>query len=257
MGVHLVTGKAGSAHITGDNWAALNAAIVGTGDYIAAGIGSKMAATLATTNKVHVDDGLMFMQGRQIMVEEGGVDLVIENGTQGQKRNDLVVARYEKTDAGIESATLKVVKGTPTGGTPADPALTKGDVLSGSASVNEVALYRIALNGITPSEPVRLVEEIQSAKDAWDSICPMFVRRTFTFPVVANQPWIRPTCGRPDGYDIFAVVHLRSDGTVAPPYVERINYQTGELRIWFDYASNLQSISFDVIYIKKDYATSQ
>lgn len=170
MGVHLVTGKAGAAHITGESWGALNAAIVGNGDYIASGIGGKLAVTLATTNKVHVADGMMFMQGRQIMVEAGGVDLVIENGAQGQKRNDLVVMRYEKSSAGIESGTLRVAKGTPTSGTPADPTLTKGNILTGGASVNEVAIARVSLDGITPSAPVRLIEEIQSAKDAWDSV---------------------------------------------------------------------------------------
>lgn len=172
MAVSLVTGFAGKAHITSLDTARFNAGVVGKGDYVFAGVGdNKLKATMASSNKVHIASGNGMMQGRHFVVDAAGVDLTVQTGTQGQKRNDLVVARYTKNSStGVEAVDLAVIKGTPTTGTPADPAYTKGDILNGTALTADMPLWRIPLNGITVGAPVQMFTEVDSAKDAWDSV---------------------------------------------------------------------------------------
>ena len=172
MAIELVTGFTGKAHITSLDVAKFNAGAFGAGEYVFAGVGDeKLKATMASSNKVHIASGNAMMQGRHFHVDAAGVDLTVQTGTQGQKRNDLVVARYAKNaSTGIESVDLVVIKGTPTTGTPADPAYAKGDILNGNALANDMPLWRIPLNGITVGAPVKLFKEFTSAKDAWDSV---------------------------------------------------------------------------------------
>ena len=96
------------------------------------------------------------MQGRHIRIEAGEtVNLTLENGTQGQYRNDLVVCRYTKEASGVEKAELAVIKGTPATSNPEDPAYTAGDIQAGDL-LAEMPLYRIPLDGITVGTPVQL-----------------------------------------------------------------------------------------------------
>ena len=172
MGIELVTGFTGKAHISSLDVAKFNAGAFGPGEYVFAGVkDDKLKATMASSNKVHISSGNAMMQGRHFWVDAAGVDLTVQTGTQGQKRNDLVVARYAKNaSTGIESVSLVVIKGTPTTGTPADPSYTRGDILNGNALANDMPLWRIPLNGITVGTPVQLFKEFTSAKDAWDSV---------------------------------------------------------------------------------------
>ena len=96
------------------------------------------------------------MVGGRRFWNQAPTSLTIQSGTQGQKRNDLVVARYEKTSAGIESITPVVIKGTPTTGTPADPEVT----------ANDLKLWRVPLDGINAGTPVRLTPILMPLSDA-------------------------------------------------------------------------------------------
>lgn len=172
MGIELVTGFTGKVHISSLDVAKFNAGALGPGEYVFAGVkDDKLKATMASSNKVHISSGNAMMQGRHFWVDAAGVDLTVQTGTQGQKRNDLVVARYAKNaSTGVESVSLVVIKGTPTTGTPADPSYTRGDILNGNALTNDMPLWRIPLNGITVGTPVQLFQEFVSAKDAWGSV---------------------------------------------------------------------------------------
>lgn len=172
MGIELVTGFTGKAHISSLDVAKFNAGALGPGEYVFAGVkDDKLKATMASSNKVHISSGNAMMQGRHFWVDAAGVDLTVQTGTQSQKRNDLVVARYAKNaSTGVESVSLVVIKGTPTTGTPADPSYTRGDILNGNALTNDMPLWRIPLNGITVGTPVQLFQEFTSAKDAWNSV---------------------------------------------------------------------------------------
>lgn len=171
MAVELITGHKGAVHVDAADDAALYAAIAGKGEYVLQ-LGSQLACTMATANKAHIASGHGLMQGRHWLVDAEGADVTIENGTQGQKRNDLIVARYERDAANgnVESVVLRAIKGTPTTGAAADPSYVHGDVLGSGALVNEQPLYRIPLDGITVGKPVRLFEVLTPQKDAWDSV---------------------------------------------------------------------------------------
>jgi hypothetical protein len=148
--LHLVTGHAGSAHVTAADHASLNAAIFGEGEYVL-NRGSKFATTIISNNSIRVADGDIIMQGRHIRLNEGSyVDLTIDNGSQGTNRNDLIVARYTKdSQTGVEDCNLVVIKGTAVSGTAADPAHTVGSIINDHVLQADMPLYRVPLNGLT------------------------------------------------------------------------------------------------------------
>lgn len=163
--MNLVTGHAGTEHVTAADAGMLNAAIVGGGQYVM-NIGGKFAATVASSNKITISDGMLLMHGRQARIDAGGsVDVAIENGAVGYNRNDLIVARYTKNTQGVEEMNLVCIKGTAVTGEAADPAYTSGDILSGAATQNDMPLYRVKLNGITVQTPEALFSTANSLQD--------------------------------------------------------------------------------------------
>ena len=114
--VELVTGHANKAHATAEQAAGLNAGILGLDDYVL-DVHDKLKITVVSANKVTIGTGELVMQGRHVS-QGTPEDLIVTNGSQGQKRNDLIVCRYAKGSQNIESAKLVVVRGTPTTGTP-------------------------------------------------------------------------------------------------------------------------------------------
>lgn len=148
--MHLITGYAGEAHVTAADQGSLHAALFGKESYVL-DRGSKLAATIASNNKITIADGDIMMQGRHARIAEGStVDLTIENGTQGNLRNDLLVARYTKNSStGVEAVNLVVIKGTPAASSPADPAYTVGDIINDHVAQADMPLYRVKLNGLT------------------------------------------------------------------------------------------------------------
>ena len=165
--VELVTGHAGKAHATAEQAAGLNAGILGLDDYVL-NVHDKFEITVVSANKVTIGTGELVMQGRHVS-QGTPEDLIITNGSQGMKRNDLIVCRYAKGSQSIESAKLVVVRGTPTTGTPADPAVNTTSPLDGGTTY-DMPLYRIPLDGITIGTPVPLFNVLKPMSDVWDSL---------------------------------------------------------------------------------------
>ena len=163
----LVTGHAGKAHATAEQAAGLNAGILGLDDYVL-DVHDKLKITVVSANKVTIGTGELVMQGRHVS-QGTPEDLIVTNGSQGQKRNDLIVCRYAKGSQNIESAELVVVRGTPTTGTPTDPALNTTSPLDGGTTY-DMPLYRIPLDGITIGTPVALFNVLKPMSDVWDSL---------------------------------------------------------------------------------------
>lgn len=163
----LVTGHAGKAHATAEQAAGLNAGILGLDDYVL-NVHDKFEITVVSANKVTIGTGELVMQGRHVS-QGAPEDLLITNGSQGMKRNDLIVCRYTKGAGLVESAQLLVVKGTPTTGTPTDPALNTTSPLDGGTTY-DMPLYRIPLDGITIGTPVPLFNVLKPMSDVWDSV---------------------------------------------------------------------------------------
>lgn len=165
--VELVTGHAGKAHATAEQAAGLNAGILGLDDYVL-NVHDKLKITVVSANKVTIGTGELVMQGRHVS-QGTPEDLIVTNGSQGQKRNDLIVCRYAKGSQNIESAKLVVVRGTPTTGTPTDPAVNTTSPLDGGTTY-DMPLYRIPLDGITIGTPVPLFNVLKPMSDVWDSL---------------------------------------------------------------------------------------
>lgn len=168
--VELVTGHAGKAHATAEQAAGLNAGILGLDDYVL-DVHDKLKITVVSANKVTIGTGELVMQGRHVS-QGTPEDLIVTNGSQGQKRNDLIVCRYAKGSQSIESAKLVVVRGTPTTGTPTDPALNTTSPLDGGTTY-DMPLYRIPLDGIAIGTPVALFNVLKPMSDVWDSLTPL------------------------------------------------------------------------------------
>ncbi|PJM72327.1 hypothetical protein CS006_10340, partial [Bifidobacterium primatium] len=167
MTISLVTGHAGTPHVTAAQDAGLHAGIIGLDDYVL-DMQNKFAITVVSANKVTIGSGELVMQGYHVS-NDGGEDLIISNGSQGMKRNDLIVCRYEKGSESVESASLVVVKGEATTGTAKDPAINTTSMWKGG-TVYDMPLYRIPLNGITLGTPVPLFNIMQPMKAVWDSL---------------------------------------------------------------------------------------
>ena len=159
MAFEIVDGMTGTKHISSDDLAALNTATVGKADCVLE-YGNDFALTMANANSATLGTGVGMVGGKRFWNQAATI-LPIQSGTQGQRRNDLVVARYAKTSAGIESIDPVVIKGTPVAGEPADP----------EATANDLKLWRIPLDGINAGEPVRLFDPVTPLAAIGDSVC--------------------------------------------------------------------------------------
>ena len=157
MAFEIVDGMTGTKHISSDDLAALNTAAVGKADCVLR-YGDDFALTMASANTATLGTGVGMVGGKRFW-NQAQTSLTIQSGTQGQKRNDHVVARYQKTSAGIESITPVVIKGTPTTGTPADPEVT----------ANDLKLWRVPLDGINAGTPVKLFRPLPGISDLADA----------------------------------------------------------------------------------------
>ena len=185
----LVNGPSGKAHATAEQAAGLNAGILGLDDYVL-NVHDKFKITVVSANKVTIGTGELVMQGRHVS-QGTPEDLIVTNGSQGQKRNDLIVCRYAKGSQSVESAKLVVVRGTPTTGTPTDPAVNTTSPLDGGTTY-DMPLYRISLDGITIGTPVALFNVLKPMSDVWDSL---------TQPLLyAKFKWQDTKSFQPDAY---------------------------------------------------------
>lgn len=170
MTMELVTGHAGEPHVTAAQDAALHAGVIGGDDYVLS-TKDRFAINVVSANKVTIAGGDLVMQGYHASNDKPA-DLIITNGSQGQKRNDIICCRYTKVGDSIESANLVVVKGTPTTGTPVDPTLNTTPISQG-ATTYDMALYRVPLDGITIGEPEPMFNILQPMSSVWDSLTRM------------------------------------------------------------------------------------
>lgn len=132
MAIKIVTAKKGEPHITSSDDGAMHQGIFGVDDYVL-NVGEKFRAELVSNNEIKIYDGEGMMQGRHWRIEPGTYESVtIDNGSQGMKRKDLIVARYTKdSGSGIENVELAVLKGTETEGNAIAPVPETGNLRNG------------------------------------------------------------------------------------------------------------------------------
>lgn len=168
--MEIITGYTGKKHITAEMDRDVNIGIVGGDSYVLV-TGSQLEAEISSNNEIKIKDGVVMHQGCAGSIKKNTYDsITISNGSQGMKRIDLLVLRYERNqDTNIELLTLKVLQGTPAESSPTVPQYTVGDIQSGD-SVADMPLYEIELDGINVTEVRKVFKVIQTNADLSDSI---------------------------------------------------------------------------------------
>lgn len=156
---YLITGYWGEPHVTAENDRGIHAAIFGSGKYVLP-VGEQFRAEYIGNNTVRIYDGKLMDNGAAAGIPVGEfVDILISNAGQGMKRNDMIVFQYSQdTSTLIEKGTFVVVQGEETEGTASDPELIQGDLLSGKATFDQMALWRVPVSGTAISAPVQVFE---------------------------------------------------------------------------------------------------
>lgn len=223
MAFEIVDGMTGTKHISSDDLSALNIATIGKADCVLE-YGDNFKLTMASANNATLGTGVGMVGGKRFW-NQAATSLTVQSGTQGQKRNDLVVARYTKTSAGIESITPVIVKGTPSTGTAADPATTS----------NDLKLWRIPLDGISVGTPVKLFDTVASLASLKESvskreypkvICGSVVRdaKNFNAVMLFDEAQFKQIAGRAFNNAKDGISAMNADGSAGGAIVTGILY---------------------------------
>ena len=156
--MEIITGYTGKPHVTSEQDRDVNIGVVGKGSYVLQ-TGMQLAAEVSSNNEIKIRDGVLMHQGCTASIKKNTYDsLIIINGSQGMKRIDLIVARYEKNqDNGIESLDLKVIQGTPAESTTTVPEYTEGDIQAGDY-VADMPMYQVIIDGLNITEVKKVCE---------------------------------------------------------------------------------------------------
>nr|DAF57069.1 MAG TPA: hypothetical protein [Siphoviridae sp. ctlI314] len=156
--MEIITGYRGKPHVTPEQDRDVNIGVVGEGSYVLQ-TGMQLAAEVSSNNEIKIRDGVLMHQGCIASIKKNTYDaLVIINGSQGMKRIDLIVARYEKNqDNRTESLDLKVIQGTPAESNPAVPEYTEGDIQAGDY-VADMPMYQVIIDGLNITEVKKVFE---------------------------------------------------------------------------------------------------
>ena len=164
---YLITGYWGEPHVTAENDRGINAAMFGAGRFVLP-VGEQFKAEYIGNNTIRLHDGKLMDNGAAAGIPVGEyVDLLIANAGQGMNRNDLIVFQYSQdVSTLIERGKFIVVQGEETTGTAVDPALTQSDLLSGKATLDQMAMWRVSVSGTVISTPVQLFDVSKNMKTA-------------------------------------------------------------------------------------------
>ena len=169
--MELVTGKAGTPHVSSADDGRRIAGEVGAGSYVLQ-TGGRLAPSLVDANTVRFATGDMIVQGRHIGLT-APEDVKVASGTQGKKRTDYICVHYKRDVSGanptlVETAEWTVLQGTP--GTDATaPSAPAGSILNGDADVT-VPVCSVSFDGLTTGEPKLLIGELTPLATLGDSV---------------------------------------------------------------------------------------
>ena len=168
--MEIITGYTGKPHVTSEQDRDVNIGVVGEGSYVLK-TGMQLAAEVSSNNEIKIRDGVLMHQGCTASIKKNTYDsLTIINGSQGMKRVDLIVARYEKNqDNGIESLDLRVIQGVPAETDPIVPEYTVGDIQAGDC-VADMPLYKVIIDGLNITEVKKVFEIVGSNKDLTEKL---------------------------------------------------------------------------------------
>ena len=169
--MELVTGKAGTPHVSSADDGRRIAGEVGAGSYVLK-TGGRLAPSLVDANTIRFATGDMVVQGRHIGLT-APEDVKVASGTQGKKRTDYICVHYKRDVSGanptlVETCEWKVLQGTP--GTDATaPTVPAGSILDGDVDVT-VPVASVDFDGLTTGEPKLLIPTLTPLADLGDSV---------------------------------------------------------------------------------------
>ena len=175
MAIELITGYAGTGHVSSADAGRFNAGVCGTGKYVL-GTGTKFAYTIQSSNLIRIGSGDAVDQGRHIIIPQNSTeDASIQNGNQNKTRIDVIALKYAKdSGTGVESASLEVIKGTEvtSGSTPSAPAVTSGNIFNG-ALADYMPLYHVLIDGTQIESVTKVFTEVPSLATIADAVYPV------------------------------------------------------------------------------------
>ena len=134
------------AHILAEDDAALYDGIFGEDCVLK--LGEQFASKTISNNVIRIMDGVVVVGHVGRIIKGDYEDMMIDNGTADQKRNDLIVARFQSGGTGgTDTYSLVVVKGTP-GATAKDPAIVQEDLYAGGKQ-RDYPLYRVRIENLS------------------------------------------------------------------------------------------------------------
>lgn len=183
------TADTAEPHITAADDAALYQGLAGISGILKTG--SDMQAVVTDSNTIQIGDGVVIANGRYGRIAAGdNVTFSIRSGVAGQKRNDLIVVRYEVDSDGVtELMSLKLVEGI-SGTAAADPEVSDDDVI----------LYRIKAEGhsVTVERVAPLIQGLQlvsqdigNVDKKLGNVTGMKVGTTIVHVPTNNEPYIK------------------------------------------------------------------
>lgn len=159
------------AHILAEDDAALYAGMLAQDSVL--NLGNKLKATVISNNKVRISDGIVLVGGHAGRIVKGDYeDMTISNGVSGQKRNDIIVARFiAGASGGADSYKLVVIQGT-SGTTAKDPVYTKGDLYNGDKQ-RDYPLWRVKIENLS----IVKVEQMFTVGKSTDEVTHFFASK--------------------------------------------------------------------------------
>ena len=206
--MEIITGYRGKPHVTPEQDRDVNIGVVGDGSYVLQ-TGMQLAAEVSSNNEVKIRDGVLMHQGCTASIKKNTYDsLTIINGSQGMKRIDLIVARYEKNqDNGIESLDLKVIQGTPAESTPTVPEYTEGDIQAGDY-VADMPMYQVIIDGLNITEVKKVFEVAPDIGALKKEIAELNSKTTYALtPIWANPAYSITRIGNVIYIDYYCFVN--------------------------------------------------
>lgn len=259
--MEIITGYVGKKHVTSEQERDVNQGIVGPGSYVLK-TGMQMEAEVSSNNEIKIRDGVLMHQGCAASIKKNTYDsLTIINGSQGMKRIDLIVARYEKNrDDETESLNLEVIQGTPAESNPAVPEYTEGSIQAGDY-IADMPMYQVIINGLNITEVKRLFEvepDIDTLKKEFAELNGNSFIRTEIISVTVNVPAAK-TAGvfstpiPPDGFELVAAIPTNASGsscTWATCKAQSDGTVYVAMRNWTTSAANIHP-EYTAVYLKK------
>lgn len=224
MGIELITGMGGTNHVDSEDVGALNAELIGNGNYLLSGC----EVTMTDANTCHVAAGELLLQGRHVRIKGAGEDVSIGNGQAGYNQRYLICLVYSKATSGIETVELQAFAGAKTTGTATDPAVAVGSILGGDTNV-VVPLARLELTGLSVGTPAVMLDSVKGlvalvaeTKKIGDSVS----LPSITVQRIDGYVGGSITAPSVDGYSFAAWIACISSGWVGSAYIEKPLEQT-------------------------------